>query len=133
MERCMLCCSRVRGSLPTRLDFAYQRSRASTRPTACCSTRRFMPRSRHAPRVSDQVDGVRFLASRLYVDSTRVGIYGWSYGGYMTLRALLRASNVFKVGISGAPVTFWEGYDTHYTERYMSIPTTNEAGYRTSS
>jgi dipeptidyl-peptidase-4 len=83
--------------------------------------------------VSDQVEGVRFLSSRPYVDSTRVGIYGWSYGGYMTLRALLKAPDVFKVGISGAPVTFWEGYDTHYTERYMGLPATNEAGYWTSS
>ncbi len=83
--------------------------------------------------VNDQLDGVRFLASRPYVDSTRVGIYGWSYGGYMTLRALLQAPEVFKVGISGAPVTFWEGYDTHYTERYMGLPATNEAGYRASS
>jgi dipeptidyl-peptidase 4 len=83
--------------------------------------------------VNDQVDGVRFLASRPYVDSTRAGIYGWSYGGYMTLRALVQAPEVFKVGISGAPVTFWEGYDTHYTERYMGLPATNETGYRTSS
>jgi dipeptidyl-peptidase-4 len=83
--------------------------------------------------VKDQVDGVRFLASRPYVDSTRVGIYGWSYGGYMTLRALLLAPEVFKVGISGAPVTFWEGYDSHYTERYMGLPDTNESGYRTSA
>src|SRR6266566_2533732 len=83
--------------------------------------------------VNDQLDGVRFLASRPYVDSTRVGIYGWSYGGYMTCRALMQAPDVFKVGISGAPVTFWEGYDTHYTERYMGLPSTNEAGYRASS
>ena len=83
--------------------------------------------------VSDQIDGVRFLASRPYVDSTRVGIYGWSYGGYMTLRALMHAPDVFKVGISGAPVTFWEGYDTHYTERYMGLPDTNESGYQTSA
>ncbi len=83
--------------------------------------------------VSDQVDGVRFLASRPYVDSTHVGIYGWSYGGYMTLRALMHAPDVFKVGISGAPVTFWEGYDTHYTERYMGLPDTNESGYQTSA
>ena len=83
--------------------------------------------------VNDQVDGVRFLSRRPYIDSTRVGIYGWSYGGYMTLRSLLLAPDVFKVGISGAPVTFWEGYDTHYTERYMGLPATNEAGYRTSS
>jgi dipeptidyl-peptidase 4 len=83
--------------------------------------------------VSDQVDGVRFLAGRPYIDRTRVGIYGWSYGGYMTLRVLMHAPEVFKVGISGAPVTFWEGYDTHYTERYMGSPATNQAGYRTSS
>ncbi len=83
--------------------------------------------------VNDQLDGVRFLASRPYVDSTRVGIYGWSYGGYMTCRALLQAPDVFKVGIAGAPVTFWEGYDTHYTERYMGLPATNEAGYLASS
>jgi dipeptidyl-peptidase 4 len=83
--------------------------------------------------INDQVDGVRYLASRPYVDSTRAGIYGWSYGGYMTLRSLLLAPEVFKVGISGAPVTFWEGYDTHYTERYMGLPSTNEDGYRKSS
>jgi dipeptidyl-peptidase 4 len=83
--------------------------------------------------VDDQLEGVRFLASRPYVDSARVGIYGWSYGGYMTCRALLQAPEVFKVGISGAPVTFWEGYDTHYTERYMGLPATNAAGYLTSS
>ncbi|GCE29972.1 peptidase S9 [Dictyobacter alpinus] len=83
--------------------------------------------------VDDQVEGVRFLSSRPYVDSERVGIYGWSYGGYMTCRALLRAPEVFKAGIAGAPVTFWEGYDTHYTERYMGHPTSNTTGYATSS
>jgi dipeptidyl-peptidase-4 len=83
--------------------------------------------------VSDQVEGVRFLANRPYVDHERVGIYGWSYGGYMTCRTLLQAPEVFKVGIAGAPVTFWEGYDTHYTERYMGSPSTNATGYHTSS
>jgi dipeptidyl-peptidase 4 len=83
--------------------------------------------------VDDQLDGVRFLASRPYVDSSRVGIYGWSYGGYMVCRALLRAPEIFRVGIAGAPVTFWEGYDTHYTERYMGLPSTNAAGYMASS
>lgn len=83
--------------------------------------------------VKDQVEGVRFLASRPYVDSERVGIYGWSYGGYMVCRALLRAPEVFKVGIAGAPVTYWEGYDTHYTEHYLGSPTTNAAGYLASS
>lgn len=83
--------------------------------------------------IDDQLEGVRFLASRPYVDSERVGIYGWSYGGYMVCRALLRAPDVFKAGVAGAPVTFWEGYDTHYTERYMGLPTTNAAGYLASS
>ena len=80
--------------------------------------------------VRDQVDGVRALAQRDYVDSERVGIYGWSYGGYMTLMSLLRAPGVFKVGVSGAPVTHWDGYDTHYTERYMGTPQNNPEGYR---
>ncbi|GLV59443.1 peptidase S9 [Dictyobacter sp. S3.2.2.5] len=83
--------------------------------------------------VDDQVEGVRFLSSRPYVDGKRVGIYGWSYGGYMTCRALERAPEVFKAGIAGAPVTFWEGYDTHYTERYMGQPSSNASGYATSS
>ena len=83
--------------------------------------------------VDDQVEGVRFLAERPYVDSKRVGIYGWSYGGYMTCRALLRAPDVFKAGVAGAPVTFWQGYDTHYTERYMGLPETNAAGYQASA
>ncbi len=83
--------------------------------------------------VDDQVDGVRWLAERPYVDGERVGIYGWSYGGYMTCRALQRAPDVFKVGVAGAPVTFWEGYDTHYTERYMGLPTANPRGYHDSS
>lgn len=83
--------------------------------------------------VNDQIEGVRFLAGRPYVDSERVGIYGWSYGGYMVCRALLRAPEVFKVGIAGAPVTFQAGYDTHYTEHYMGSPITNAAGYLASS
>lgn len=83
--------------------------------------------------VSDQVEGVRFLTQRPYVDSEHVGIYGWSYGGYMACRALLRAPQIFKVGVAGAPVTFMEGYDTHYTERYMGSPADNAAAYLASS
>ena len=59
--------------------------------------------------VQDQVDAVRAIAQRPYVDGERVGIYGWSYGGYMTSMALLRAPDVFKVGVAGAPVTAWDG------------------------
>ncbi|MFL5734932.1 MAG: S9 family peptidase [Chloroflexia bacterium] len=83
--------------------------------------------------VRDQVDAVRALAQRPHVDGERVGVYGWSYGGYMTLMALLRAPDVFRVGVAGAPVTHWEGYDTHYTERYMGLPQSNPEGYRRSA
>ncbi len=83
--------------------------------------------------VQDQVDGVRFMAQRDYVDGSRVGIYGWSYGGYMTCMSLLRAPEVFKVGVAGAPVTHWDGYDTCYTERYMNLPVANPQGYQNSA
>jgi len=83
--------------------------------------------------VQDQVAGVRAVSERPGVDATRVGIYGWSYGGYMTLMCLLRAPEVFRVGVAGAPVTDWDGYDTHYTERYMGLPAENGQGYRASS
>ena len=64
---------------------------------------------------------------------TRVGISGWSYGGYMTLYALANAPAVFKAGIAGAPVTDWRNYDSIYTERYMGLPEENAEGYKRSS
>ncbi|RMF61485.1 MAG: S9 family peptidase, partial [Calditrichaeota bacterium] len=67
-----------------------------------------------------------------YVDKERIGIWGWSYGGYMTLYALTH-SKEFRAGVSVAPVTNWRFYDTIYTERYMSLPQDNEEGYRNSS
>ena len=83
--------------------------------------------------VQDQVDGVRWLVAQGLTDSERVGIYGWSYGGYMSAMALARAGDVFKTAVAGAPVTHWDGYDTCYTERYMGTPQTNPDGYATSS
>ena len=83
--------------------------------------------------VRDQVDGVRWLVAQGLADPDRVGVYGWSYGGYMTLMCLCRAPDVFKMGVAGAPVTHWDGYDTHYTERYMGTPDSNPDGYRVSS
>jgi dipeptidyl-peptidase-4 len=83
--------------------------------------------------VKDQADGVRYLVEQGLTDPARVGIYGWSYGGYMSAIALMRAPETFKVGISGAPVTHWDGYDTHYTERYMGTPTSNPEGYKVSA
>jgi dipeptidyl-peptidase 4 len=75
--------------------------------------------------VDDQLAGVNWLKKQDFVDPKRIAVYGWSYGGYMTLRLLERAPGVFAAGVSGAPVTQWELYDTHYTERYMGMPTGN--------
>jgi dipeptidyl-peptidase-4 len=83
--------------------------------------------------VEDQVDGVRWLVEQGLADPERVGVYGWSYGGYMALMCLGRAPETFKVAIAGAPVTHWDGYDTHYTERYMGTPQTNVEDYQRSS
>jgi dipeptidyl-peptidase-4 len=81
----------------------------------------------------DQLEGVRYLRSLPYVDSTRIGITGWSYGGYMTLYAMTHAPEVWKCGVAGAPVTDWKLYDSIYTERYMRTPRENPEGYGTSS
>jgi len=77
----------------------------------------------------DQIAAARYLGTRRYVDSKRIGIYGHSYGGYMTLMALAKGPEVFKLGVSAAPVTSWKYYDTIYTERYMSTPQLNPKGY----
>jgi dipeptidyl-peptidase 4 len=83
--------------------------------------------------LQDQLAGVQYLKSQPYVDPSRIGIWGWSYGGFMTLNALLNAPGVFKIGISVAPVTDWHLYDSIYTERYMGRPGDNPEGYRDSS
>ena len=69
--------------------------------------------------VDDQVAAVRFAVAEGLADPSRVGIYGWSYGGYLSAMCLAKAPDVFRCAVSGAPVTSWDGYDTHYTERYM--------------
>lgn len=83
--------------------------------------------------VDDQVDGIGWLVAQGLADPQRVGIYGWSYGGYMAAMSLMRAPETFKVAVAGAPVTHWDGYDTHYTERYMGMPQENASGYAESS
>jgi len=82
--------------------------------------------------VRDQVAGVRFLQSLPWVDPTRIGVFGHSYGGYMTLMCMLQEPEVFRAGVAVAPVSDWHLYDTHYTERYLGMPQTNERGYRAS-
>jgi dipeptidyl-peptidase 4 len=81
----------------------------------------------------DQIDVAKWLAGRGYVDPKRIGIWGWSYGGFMTLMTTTRGGDVFKAGLSVAPVSDWRLYDTIYTERYMWIPQENAEGYRVSS
>lgn len=83
--------------------------------------------------LADQRAGVEKLLSMGFVDKNRIGVYGWSFGGYLTLYCLLHAPDVFKVGIAGAPVTDWHNYDTIYTERYMGVPSANARGYEKSS
>jgi len=80
--------------------------------------------------LADQVAGVKYAISLGFVDPERVGIRGWSYGGFMTANALLNAPDVFRCGVAGAPVTNWLNYDTIYTERYMGLPQDNPDGYK---
>jgi dipeptidyl-peptidase 4 len=83
--------------------------------------------------LEDQLAGVKYLKSLPYVDGSRIGICGWSYGGTMVLVAMFNAPGVFKAGVSVAPVTDWRLYDTAYTERYMRRPQDNPEGYENSS
>jgi len=83
--------------------------------------------------LEDQKGGVEHLVSLGFVDAARIGIHGSSYGGFMTLTALLHAPETFRAGVAGAPVTDWRLYDTIYTERYLGLPSENEEGYRASS
>ncbi len=83
--------------------------------------------------VTDQVSGATWLASQPYVDPARLGVWGWSYGGYLTLMLMFKAPQLFRAGVAGAPVTDWTLYDTHYTERYLGRPQDNAAGYAASA
>jgi dipeptidyl-peptidase-4 len=84
------------------------------------------------PEVADQLTGVDFLRKQPYVDTQHIGVFGWSYGGYMTLMLLAKASDRIAAGVAVAPVTDWTLYDTHYTERYLDTPEHNPDGYERS-
>jgi dipeptidyl-peptidase-4 len=82
----------------------------------------------------DQVDGLVALGQRFpEMDMSRVGVYGWSFGGYFSAMAVMQRPDVFHAGVAGAPVADWADYDTHYTERYIGLPQENEEGYAASS
>ena len=83
--------------------------------------------------MEDQLLGVRFLSSLPYVDSTRLAVHGWSFGGFMTTSLMLRQPGVFKVGVAGGPVTDWKYYEIMYGERYMDRPEQNQEGYEKAS
>ncbi len=84
--------------------------------------------------LEDQVAGLRALGEKYpEMDMGRVGISGWSFGGYFAAMAVMRRPDVFSAGIAGAPVCDWRDYDTHYTERYMGLPEENAAGYEASN
>ena len=83
--------------------------------------------------IEDQVAHVKYLVEKGITDPKRVAIWGSSYGGYMTLMAMCKHPEVFKIGYSFAPVTLWEAYDTGYTERYMGLPSENPEGYKNGS
>ena len=79
--------------------------------------------------VEDQISFARYMAAQSYVDADRIGIYGWSYGGFMALGCALKGDGLFKMSIAVAPVTSWRYYDTIYTEIYNGLPQENPAGY----
>lgn len=81
----------------------------------------------------DQISAAKYLGSQSYVDADRIGIFGWSYGGYMSSLCLFKGADVFKSAIAVAPVTNWKWYDTIYTERYMRTEKENESGYKDNS
>jgi len=79
--------------------------------------------------VEDQIAAAKKLAERTYIDKDNIGIWGWSFGGFMSTNALLKGSDIFSTAIAVAPVTSWRFYDTVYTERYMQTPQENASGY----
>ena len=80
--------------------------------------------------MADQVKGVEFLKSLSYVDADRIGVHGWSYGGFMTTNLMLTYPEIFKVGVAGGPVIDWSNYEIMYGERYMDRPQDNPEGYK---
>ena len=79
--------------------------------------------------VEDQIESAKVLGSRSYIDADRIGIWGWSYGGFMSTNCILKGNDVFAMAIAVAPVTSWRYYDSVYTERYMRTPQENPSGY----
>lgn len=83
--------------------------------------------------IQDQIEGAKYLGTLPFVDARRIGIWGWSYGGYTTVMCMLKGADFFKTGVAVAPVTDWRNYDSIYTERFMDQPEDNEDNYNQAS
>ena len=81
----------------------------------------------------DQVETAKYLSTLPFIDAEKIGIWGWSYGGYNTLMSMSEGTPIFKAGVAVAPVTDWRFYDAPYTERFMQMPKENGEGYAASS
>jgi dipeptidyl-peptidase-4 len=81
------------------------------------------------PQMEDLMSGIDYLYAQNYVDKTRMGLFGWSYGGFMTIDFMLNHPDIFKVAVAGGPVTDWRYYEIMYGERYMDTPQENPKGY----
>jgi dipeptidyl-peptidase-4 len=79
--------------------------------------------------MADQMKGIEFLKSKSFVDADKIGVFGWSFGGFMTTSLMTNHSDVFKVGVAGGPVIDWKYYEIMYGERYMDTPQENPEGY----
>lgn len=90
---------------------------------------------RHCGRaeMEDQMEGMKWLLSQPWTDNTRVGVHGWSYGGFMTISLMVNYPDIFKVGVAGGPVIDWKWYEVMYGERYMDTPETNPEGFQQTS
>ena len=83
--------------------------------------------------MQDQMEGIKYLKSLPFVDADRIGVHGWSFGGFMTISLMVNYPDVFKVGVAGGPVIDWQWYEVMYGERYMDTPQTNPEGYKKTS
>ncbi len=80
--------------------------------------------------IEDQLAGIKYLSGLSYIDTSRIGVFGWSFGGFMTTSLMLRTNNTYKVGVGGGAVIDWKMYEVMYTERYMDTPQANPEGYK---
>ncbi|MFL2570395.1 MAG: alpha/beta hydrolase family protein [Parvicellaceae bacterium] len=83
--------------------------------------------------MEDQLTGINYLKTLNYIDTNRLAVHGWSFGGFMTSSLMLKSPGVFNCGVAGGPVTDWKWYEVMYGERYMDLPEENKEGYKTAS